>query len=113
MIPESNIEVWELRERNDTLRYELERLREGIRAHRDTKGDNRCWRDDETLYDLLPERFTPTANDTYIELANCIRYIESRQNPNTVYKSPQDEIDRLNTEVKRLENIINGRTSQV
>lgn len=54
----------------------------GIRAHRDTPGDDRCYRDDAALYSLLPEGYRPRA-------------VACRRNPETTYVSPQRRIDQL------------------
>jgi hypothetical protein len=70
-----------------------ERLATAIRKHRDQRGDDRCWRDDEELYAALPEGHTPPARDSSVELENCRRYIASRQNPATVYTSPERTIE--------------------
>ena len=77
-------------------------LIKAIRKHRDQRGDDRCWRDDEELYAALPEGYTPPARDTTVELENCKRFIESRQNPKTEYVSPEREIERLRNENQRL-----------
>lgn len=74
---------------------ENERLAQAIREHRDARGDDRCWLDDETLYASLPEGFKPPERDASVELNLCRRYIESRHNPATVYVSPQREIESL------------------
>jgi len=74
---------------------DLEQLRAAIRAHRDTRGDDRCWRDDATLYAVLPEGYTPPATDTAVELERCRQFIASRQHPATVYVSPQRRIEEL------------------
>ena len=65
-----------------TLVAEVRRLREGIRSHRDQRGDDRCWLDDEKLYALLPEG-TParTELDPELMLPNCRRFIETRVHP--------------------------------
>lgn len=81
---------------------EVARYEAGIRAHRDQRGDDRCWRDDEDLYKLLPEGFAAPERDTAVELDNCRRFIELRQNPATQYVSPQREIERLNADVAHL-----------
>jgi hypothetical protein len=78
---------------------ELKDLRDVIRSHRDVKGDDRCWMDDADLYAALPEGYTPPARDTSVELANCERYIASRQNPATVYISPERRIETLEEQV--------------
>ncbi len=83
------------------LNSEVERLRAGIREHRDTRGDDRCWRDDVTLYQLLPEGFVPAPVDSYVELERCKSFIACRQNPSTEYVSPQRRIEQL-------EQLVNG-----
>ena len=37
------------------LMEEVESLRSAIRLHRDEKGHDRCWLDDQRLYSILPE----------------------------------------------------------
>ena len=81
-------------------------LEEGVRAHRDQKGDDRCWMDDETLYRLLPEGYDPPARDSRVELAMCEKFIACRHNPGTEYVSPQRRIEELEAEVRRLESIL-------
>jgi hypothetical protein len=77
------------------LEYAVDRYADGIREHRNVRGDDRCWRDDEALYRLLPEGYTPPEIDTAVELERCKQFIASRQNPATVYVSPEREIERL------------------
>lgn len=60
---------------------EIERLRDAIRLHRDEKGHDRCWLDDERLYSVLPEgekadMILPCREEF---LANCARYWADRQ----------------------------------
>lgn len=76
-------------------RHEIGRLRDAIRKHRDYRGDDRCFLDDEELYAILPEGYTPRERDSAVELKNCERFIASRQNPKTEYVSPEREIERL------------------
>lgn len=78
---------------------EVERLRNAIRQHRDARGDDRCWLDDEELYRTLPEGYTPPERDTAVELSRCEAFIRNRQNPATVYVSPQRRIDELESEL--------------
>lgn len=82
----------------NVMRDSIETLEMAIRAHRDARGDDRCWQDDETLYQALPEGYTPPAHDTSVELRNCLRYLACRQHPATVYVSPEREIELLRTE---------------
>lgn len=70
-------------------------LENAIRKHRDYRSDDRCWMDDEELYKILPEGYTPPARDCSVELENCKKYIESRHNPATEYISPELEIEHL------------------
>lgn len=65
----------------EELRSELIRLRNGIRSHRDKKGDDRCWLNDVVLYQLLPEgkdaSFKLPDKDTFLK--NCERFWRTRQ----------------------------------
>lgn len=82
----------------DGLKQEARKLAEAIRKHRDQRGDDRCWMDDEELYRSLPEGYTPPARDSAVELKNCERYIACRHNPATEYVSPEREIEVLRAE---------------
>ena len=83
---------------------EVERLRAGIRRLRDEwlRGDDKCWKDLETCFALLPEGYTPPARDTCVELENCKRYIASCHDPRVQYTSPQRRIEELESEVEQL-----------
>lgn len=70
-------------------------LEAAIRKHRDQRGDDRCWLDDEELYAILPEGFKPLIRDSGVELERCKKFIECRHNPATQYISPQRKIDEL------------------
>ena len=65
----------------DLLEVEAKRLRDGIRQHRDEKGDDRCCLDDQRLYALLPD--TQAAITTLpakeIFLKSCERFWQTRQ----------------------------------
>jgi hypothetical protein len=67
---------------NDLLR-EVIRLRDGIRDHRDCRGDDRCWFDDQKLYLLLPEKLRGQTglNDKELMYGNCRRFIDTRVHP--------------------------------
>lgn len=69
--------------REAKLTEELERLRAGIRAHRDARGDDRCYLDDAALYALLGEEVKPETAlpPREVFLANCARFHASRQAP--------------------------------
>lgn len=81
----------------------VQELEAAIRKHRDYRGDDRCWLDDEELYRVLPEGYTPPQRDGAVELENCKRFIECRRNPKTEYVSPQREIEELKRRVASLE----------
>lgn len=65
------------------LRQEVVRLRHGIRAHRDAKGNDRCWIDDAALYALLPEDLPADTRLPPKEefLRNCEKFFATRQCP--------------------------------
>lgn len=62
----------------DALLAEVLRLRAGIRAHRDSTGQDLCWHH-PALWGLLPERVEPrVAVPPWPEfMAGCVRYRES------------------------------------
>jgi len=62
----------------EELLSEVKRLRAGIRAHRDSTGQELCWHHPE-LWGLLPEKIAP---DVAVPpwprfLRGCVRYRES------------------------------------
>ena len=69
----------------DELMAEVMKLRKAIRLHRDEKGHDRCWLDDQRLYEALPETkpadFTLPPKDEF--LVNCERYWECRGKQST------------------------------
>ncbi len=62
----------------DALVAEVRRLREGLRAHRDTTGQELCWHH-PALWGLLPEHTdpVPTVPDWPEFLRGCVHYRES------------------------------------
>lgn len=91
------------RELEEAARNRRVRELEGaIRRHRDQRGDDRCWLDDEQLYRALPEGYTPPERDAKVELSLCEKYIACRHNPATEYVSPQRRIEELEAEVEDL-----------
>jgi hypothetical protein len=76
----------------DALAAEVRRLRDGIRRHRDSTGQELCWHHPQ-LWNLLPERVTPeVAVPPWPKfLHGCVKYRESldRQLPD----APADESD--------------------
>ena len=69
----------------DALIAEVRRLRDGIRKHRDSSGQELCWHH-PALWSLLPEKTDPlpTVPDWPAFLHGCVRYRESldQQLPN-------------------------------
>ena len=63
---------------HEQLIVEVERLRAGIRAHRDSTGHDLCWHHPR-LWGLLPERSDPqpTVPEWPQFLRGCIRYRQS------------------------------------
>ncbi len=81
---------------------QLAALQNAIRLHRDQRGDDRCWLDDQTLYAVLPEGSAKTDLRLHTPeemLANCKRFITSRQPDGQPYVSPQREIERLEAQL--------------
>ena len=62
----------------EELMTEVRRLRAGIRAHRDSSGQDLCWHHPQ-LWGLLPEKTDPqpTVPAWPQFLAGCIRYRQS------------------------------------
>ena len=65
----------------DRLEAEASRLRAGIRQHRDERGDDRCWLDDQRLYALLPETVNAVTKlpPREVFLKSCERFWRTRQ----------------------------------
>jgi hypothetical protein len=75
--------------------YEIIRLREAIRKHRDQRLDDRCWMDDYELYEVLPEGISPQYVDLRllpkdVMMKNCDRFVECR----TTSLTPEEAIER-------------------
>lgn len=62
----------------EALILEVRKLREGIRNHRDSSGQDLCWHHPQ-LWGLLPERTDPLPEvpDWPAFLRGCVRYRES------------------------------------
>ena len=64
------------------IQDEVQKLRDGIRTHRDQKGDDNCFLDDQMyLYGLLPEKIGayPELPNKDLMMLNCSRYYECRK----------------------------------
>lgn len=61
---------------------QVELLENAIRKHRDQKGDDRCWLDDQELYSVLNEPIPESAGilpTKEIFLGNCEKYYQCRK----------------------------------
>lgn len=66
----------------DGLRTYIAKLEAAIRKHRDARGHNRCWLDDQELYSVLPETidtkdFKLPPKDEFLK--ECTKYHQDRQ----------------------------------
>jgi hypothetical protein len=82
----------------EQLVAEVKRLRDGIRAHRDSSGHDLCWHHPQ-LWELLPERVSPEiAVPPWPKfLRGCLKYREAldRERPDArVFDKEYDEADR-------------------
>ena len=77
----------------DELLVEVRKLRQGIRTHRDSTGQDLCWHH-PALWGLLPEKTdpVPVVPDWPEFLRGCVRYRESldRQAPDAPRESDTD-----------------------
>lgn len=82
--------------KKDELKSEIIRLRAAIRKHRDEKAHDRCWLDDQELYQTLPEAdpgdLALPPKEEFIE--NCHRYWEHRRDPSVTFIRQKD-LDRV------------------
>lgn len=78
----------------EDLQQEVMKLRSAIRYHRDQKGDDNCWLDSKTLYDVLPEKIgvSPELPDKQLMMINCSRYYDCRKAGK--FYTPLDELPR-------------------
>jgi hypothetical protein len=102
--------VRDLQARLEDREAKIEALQAAVRRHRDERGDDRCWMDDERLYDeALPEGCQDRGNRVDRRLhcpeemmRHCQQFIVSRQPDGQPYVSPQREIDRLRAALERI-----------
>ena len=76
------------------LQVEIIKLRNVIRYHRDQKGDDRCWLDDELLYETLPEHEQRAAAlpTKEIFMEKCTRFHNRRQAPTQIKYPASDSV---------------------
>ena len=100
-------------ERRMDAQLKIDALQAAVRRHRDERGDDRCWMDDERLYDeALPEGCGDRA-DRRLHcpeemMRHCRQFIASRQPEGEPYVSPQREIDRLRAALEKVNEIRNS-----
>ncbi len=85
------------------LEDEIERLKTAIRKHRDQKDDDRCWLDDQELYEALGEPVPPLilpAKECFLE--SCERYWKQRQSPHAKLDPEDMTIAQLTERIKAL-----------
>jgi hypothetical protein len=95
----------ELQKRGISTNNRVSQLEDAIRKHRDQRGDDRCWMDDQELYSILPEGLCGAdlrLCEPAVMLENCKKYIASRHDPSMVYISSQRRIEELETKVQFL-----------
>ncbi len=100
----SNFETNLSQPKNDQLQVEIIKLRNIIRYHRDQKGNDRCWLDDETLYEPLPEtadkaQALPT-KEVFME--KCARFHSKRQAPNQTKQISQEPKQPTDQDIKEM-----------
>lgn len=74
-----------------------------IRKHRDQRGDDRCWMDDQELYEVLPEGLGGAdlrLCGAVEMLKNCTRFVASRHDPAQPYISSQRRIEELENGIR-------------
>lgn len=87
--------------------YTVADLVEAIRHHRDQRGDDRCWLDDQELYAVLGEGPAETGLPPRdIFLANCARFWQCRQDPSANYETVAAREQALKDEILRQRRIM-------
>lgn len=85
------VEPW-MKDSLRAMAFKVQELRNAIRVHRDERGHDRCWLDDQKLYQSLPEASPGDLNlppkEEFIQ--NCHRYWEHRQDPSVVFLRQKD-----------------------
>lgn len=67
-----------------------------IKKHHDQKGDDRCWLDDVELYTAAGLDNSNSALPQLPEfISNCVRFHQSRQNPESKYVTVEQQIQKV------------------
>lgn len=99
------------------LRQRIKELEDAIRTHRDQRGDDRCWMDDQQLYAVLGDTKANTAlPPREVFLANCARFYACRQAPGVsgTNTGPQgrwvsaEELNGFQTQINSLQAEVNS-----
>jgi hypothetical protein len=95
------------------LEAENKKLKEAIAKHRDQKGDDRCWLDDQELYSVLGDQVAQTALPSKeVFLGNCAKYFECRQNPAETYFSKENQtIKELQDKIEKYKELLSETLS--
>lgn len=76
------VERWMIESYRTTL-LKVQALRDAIREHKDEKGHDRCWLDDQKLPEASPGDLELPPREEFIQ--NCHRYWEHRQDPSATF----------------------------
>lgn len=89
------------------LSAEIERLKNAIRNHRDQKGDDRCWMDDQELYAVLGDGNLGdnTIGDPKKMLRNCEKFIAVRCQPGSSWIPYAELLEQNNLLIKQNEEL--------
>lgn len=88
----------------EDLEKEVNQLQSAIRRHRDEKGHDRCWLDDQELYKVLPEGLSGVDQQLPSEeefLGNCKNYFDHRQDPNVCFIRQRDVVSLIPLDMKK------------
>jgi hypothetical protein len=100
----SNLETRPIREDDSQLQLEIIKLRRLIRYHRDQKGNDRSWLDDELLYESLPETASniPVLATKEAFMEKCTRFFERRQAPSNTKQTLEETHAPSDEDIKEM-----------
>lgn len=74
-----------------------------VKKHHDQKGDDRCWLDDVELYTAAGLDDANSALPQLPEfIGNCVRFHQSRQNPDSRYVTVEEQLDKVTSKATYL-----------
>lgn len=80
----------------------IKELEDAIREHRDQKGDDRCWLDDQKLYRAIGGDADLSLPPKHDFLKSCDRYWEQRQSLCDKFAMKHPTIGQLNRQIEAL-----------